>query len=93
MKRNGINMRYLGKIIKLTQLPYVRVMGEIEAIARVARNLYREHQREFATHHFRSDIMLTSLIDEAFSRDTNPSMRKIRIKQLKQEEDLSLIHI
>ena len=29
MKKNGINMRYLGKIIKLTQLPYVRVMAEI----------------------------------------------------------------
>ena len=39
------------------------------------------------THYFRSNILLASLIDEAFSKDTNPSMRKIRIKQLKQEED------
>lgn len=37
MKQNGINMRYLEKIIKLTQLPYVRAMTEIEAVARVVR--------------------------------------------------------
>ena len=45
MKRNGINMRYLGKLIKLTHLPYVRVMTEIETIARVIRTIYREHQK------------------------------------------------
>lgn len=41
MKQNGINMRYLGIIIKLTKLPYVRAMTEIEAIARVVRTIYR----------------------------------------------------
>lgn len=45
MKKNGINMRYLGRIIKLTQLPYVRAMAEIEGVARVVRTLYREHQK------------------------------------------------
>ena len=47
MKSNGINLRYLGLVIKLTQLPYIRVMFEVEAIARVIRSLYREHQAEF----------------------------------------------
>jgi len=41
MKANGINMRYLGRIIKVTQLPYIRVMAEIDAIARTIRNIYR----------------------------------------------------
>jgi hypothetical protein len=27
MKRNGINMRYLGRIIKITQLPYIKAMS------------------------------------------------------------------
>jgi len=41
MKANGINMRYLGRIIKVTQLPYIRIMAEIDAIARTIRNIYR----------------------------------------------------
>jgi len=27
MKKNGINMRYLGRIIKISQLPYIRALG------------------------------------------------------------------
>ena len=87
MKRSGINLRYLGKVIKLTSLPYIRMMFEIEAISRVIRSLYREHQKEFATEHFRSIPEIQLLIKEAFSQEVNFSMRKIRIKQLKQEED------
>jgi hypothetical protein len=87
MKQSGINMRYLGKIIKLTKLPYVRMMAEIEAVARVVRNLYREHQREFTTEHFRTRFDIAPLIEEAFSSRVNVSMRRIRVKQLRQEED------
>ena len=87
MKKNGINMRYLGKIIKLTKLPYLRVMAEIEGVSRVIRSLYRDHQKEFTTEHFRSRHDLAQLIAEAFSPRVSLSMRKIRIKQLRQEED------
>jgi hypothetical protein len=45
MKMFGVNMRYLGKIIKMTKLPYVRVVVEIEAISRVIRSIYRDHQK------------------------------------------------
>lgn len=45
LKQHGINMRYISKVIKLTNLPYVRAMGEIEAVARVVRTLYRDHQK------------------------------------------------
>jgi hypothetical protein len=41
MKNFGVNMRYLGLVIKLTQLPYIRVMFEIEGIARIIRSFYR----------------------------------------------------
>jgi hypothetical protein len=53
MKENGINMRYLGKLIKITQLPYIKALAEIDAIARVIRQVYRDHQREFCTVSFR----------------------------------------
>ena len=38
-------MRYLGRIIKITQLPYIKTMAEVDAIARVIRQLYCDHQR------------------------------------------------
>ena len=34
MKQNGINMRYLGMVMKLTSLPYIRQMIKVEVIAR-----------------------------------------------------------
>ena len=45
MKRNGINMRYLSKMIKITKLPYIKAMAEVDAVARTIRQLYCDHQR------------------------------------------------
>lgn len=87
MKENGINMRYIGKIIKITQLPYIKAMAEIDAIARVIRQVYRDHQRDFCTEIFRNNEDIQVYMKEAFNPRTKPSMKKIRIKQLKQEEE------
>ncbi len=45
MKRNGINMRYLSKMIKITKLPYIKAMAEVDAVARTIRQLYCDHQK------------------------------------------------
>jgi hypothetical protein len=87
MRENGINMRYLGRIIKITQLPYIRVMAEIDAIARVIRNLYRDHQKEFCLEGFRNNSGISPYIQEAYHPQTKAGMKNIRIKQLRQEED------
>lgn len=86
LKENGINMRYLGKIIKITKLPYIRIMAEVEAIARCIRNLYREYQKDFLNS-FRNNETVSELIREAYSNRTITSMKKIRLNQLKEEEE------
>jgi len=84
MKNYGVNMRYLGLVIKLSQLPYIRVMFEVEGIARIIRSFYREYQFEFITEKFREEPGIGSLINEAFDARINAGMRRIRLKQLKQ---------
>jgi len=39
---NGINMRYLGKIARLTELPYVKELIQIEVIGRCIKKLFRQ---------------------------------------------------
>jgi hypothetical protein len=87
MKRNGINMRYLGRIIKITRLPYIKAMAEVDAIARIIRQLYCDYQREFAAETFRAREEVQLYLREAFHPRTKPNMSKIRIKQLRQEEE------
>jgi hypothetical protein len=60
MKENGINMRYISAIYKLTSLPYIREMITIEAIAREIKKIYRDYQVDFIIDVFRNsygDIM------------------------------------
>ena len=56
MKQHGVNMRYLGRIIKISQLPYIRAMAETDAVARIIRTLYREYQHNFVEEVFRNGV-------------------------------------
>jgi hypothetical protein len=47
MKQNGINMRYIAAIYKLTNLPYIREMMMVEAVVREIKKIYRECQKDF----------------------------------------------
>lgn len=55
MKENGINMRYISTIYKLTSLPYIREMATIEAIAREVKKIYRDYQVDFMVDVFRNN--------------------------------------
>lgn len=45
MKQNGINMRYISAIYKLSSLPYIREVMTIEAAAREIKKIYRDYQK------------------------------------------------
>jgi hypothetical protein len=49
---NGINMRYLGKIAKLTELPYIKELMQIEVISRCIKKIFRQQQTEYIEHGF-----------------------------------------
>jgi hypothetical protein len=53
IKLNGVNIRYLGKIAKLTELPYVKELMTIEVLARCIKKVWRQQQTEYIQEGFR----------------------------------------
>jgi hypothetical protein len=47
MEENGINIRYIPNIYKLTALPYIREMFSVEIVAREIKKIYRDYQKDF----------------------------------------------
>ena len=52
---NGVNMRFLGRLAKLSQLPHLKEIALIEMIARTLKKVLNHHWVEFANTHFRAE--------------------------------------
>lgn len=80
MKENGINIRYISTIYKLTNLPYIREFIIVEAAAREIKKIYRDYQRDFIFEVFRESFK--DMVAEAFDKRSMNSLKVIRIRQL-----------
>lgn len=84
MKQNGINMRYISAIYKLSSLPYIREVMTIEAAAREIKKIYRDYQKEYVIKIYRERY--SEEISEIFSKESNNSLKQKRKKQLERKE-------